>query len=188
MIWLYFILSYFIGSIMFGFLITKIIYRKDIRVQGSGNVGARNAGRLHGKTAFVLIFLGDALKGVLVILAARYMQFSESIQLIGLALAILGHIKPITLKFKGGKGISTFIGGIIAFEPLLVPVIILGFCVLYPFMKSFTLAGLATFLFIPVVLFIKNNDWLSCIVALGIIGMLYAAHAENLKERLKPNE
>lgn len=188
MIWLYFILSYFIGSIMFGFLITKIIYRKDIRVQGSGNVGARNAGRLHGKTAFVLIFLGDALKGVLVILAARYLQFSETIQLIGLALAILGHIKPITLKFKGGKGISTFIGGIIAFEPLFVPVIILGFCVLYPFMKSFTLAGLATFLFIPVVLFIKNNDWLSCIVALGIIAMLYAAHAENLKERLKPNE
>lgn len=188
MIWLYFISSYLIGSIMFGFLITKIFFRKDIRVQGSGNVGARNAGRLHGKTAFVLIFLGDALKGALVILAARYLQFSETIQLIGLALAILGHIKPITLKFKGGKGISTFIGGIITFEPVLVPVIILGFGILYPFLKSFTLAGLGTFLFFPVVLFLRNNDWLSCIVALGIIAILYAAHAENLKERLKPNE
>jgi acyl phosphate:glycerol-3-phosphate acyltransferase len=188
MIWLYFIISYVIGSIMFGFLITKIFYRKDIRIQGSGNVGARNAGRLHGKTAFVLIFLGDTLKGVLVILAARYLQFSESIQLLGLALAIFGHIKPITLKFKGGKGISTFIGGIITFEPILVPVIILGFGVFYPFLKSFTLAGLGAFLFIPVVLFLKNNDWLSCIIALGIIAMLYAAHAENLKERLKPNE
>ena len=188
MIWLYFISSYIIGSIMFGFLITKIFFRKDIRVQGSGNVGARNAGRLHGKTAFVLIFLGDALKGALVILAARYLQFSETIQLIGLAFAILGHIKPITLKFKGGKGISTFIGGIITFEPVLVPVIILGFGILYPFLKSFTLAGLGTFLFIPVVLFLINNDWLSCIVALGIISILYAAHAENLKERLKPNE
>jgi acyl phosphate:glycerol-3-phosphate acyltransferase len=188
MIWLYFIASYLIGSIMFGFLITKIFYRRDIRVQGTGNVGARNAGRLHGKTAFVLIFLGDALKGAFVILAARYLQISEPIQLVGLTLAILGHLKPITLKFKGGKGISTFIGGIITFEPMLVPVIILGFCLLYPFMKSFTLAGLATFLFIPVVLFLKNNDWLSCMIALGIIAMLYAAHAENLKERLKPNE
>jgi acyl phosphate:glycerol-3-phosphate acyltransferase len=188
MIWLYFILSYIIGSIMFGFLITKIFYRKDIRVQGSGNVGARNAGRQHGKTAFVLIFLGDALKGVLVILAARYLQFSETVQLLGLALAILGHIKPITLKFKGGKGISTFIGGIITFEPILVIVIILGFSILYTFKKSFTIAGMGAFLFIPVVLFLKNNDWLSCTIALGIILMLYAAHAENLKERLKPNE
>lgn len=188
MIWFYFIYSYLIGSIMFGFLITKIFYRKDIRVQGSGNVGARNAGRLHGKTAFVLIFLGDALKGALVILAARYLHFSETIQLVGLALAIIGHIKPITLKFKGGKGISTFIGGIIVFEPLMVPVIILGFSILYTFIKSFTLAGLGAFLFIPVVLFIINNDWLSCIIALGIIAMLYAAHADNLKERLKPNE
>lgn len=188
MIWLYFILSYLIGSIMFGFLITKIFYRKDIRVQGSGNVGARNAGRLYGKTAFVLIFLGDALKGVLVILAARYLQFSDTVQLIGLALAVLGHIKPITLKFKGGKGISTFIGGIITFEPILAIVIILGFSILYTFKKSFTIAGMGAFLFIPVVLFLKNNDWLSCTIALGIIVMLYAAHAENLKERLKPNE
>jgi glycerol-3-phosphate acyltransferase PlsY len=188
MIWLYFISSYLIGSIMFGFLITKIFFRKDIRVQGSGNVGARNAGRLHGKTAFVLIFLGDALKGALVILVARYFQFSETIQLVGLALAIFGHIKPVTLKFKGGKGISTFIGGIITFDPLMVPVIILGFSILYTFIRSLTLAGLGAFLFIPVVLFIKNNDWLSCIIALGIIAILYAAHAENLKERLKPNE
>ena len=188
MIWLYFILSYLIGSIMFGFLITKIFYRKDIRVQGSGNVGARNAGRQHGKTAFVLIFLGDALKGVLVILAARYLQFSDTVQLIGLSLAVLGHIKPVTLKFKGGKGISTFIGGIITFEPILAIVIILGFSILYTFKKSFTIAGMGAFLFIPVVLFLKNNDWLSCTIALGIIVMLYAAHAENLKERLKPNE
>ena len=149
MIWLYFIFSYLIGSIMFGFLITKIFYRKDIRVQGSGNVGARNAGRLHGKTAFVLIFLGDALKGALVILAARYLQFSETIQLIGLALAILGHIKPITLKFKGGKGISTFIGGIITFEPVLVPVIILGFRRSLPFFEKFYFSWIGDISFYP---------------------------------------
>lgn len=112
---------------MFGYLVTKLLYHNDIRFDGSGNVGARNAGRLHGKKAFVVIFLGDALKGVLVILIARYFGFSDHIQLVGLGLAILGHLKPITLKFKGGKGISTFIGGIIMFEPLLILVIILAF-------------------------------------------------------------
>ncbi len=172
---------------MFGFLVAKFLYRKDIRLQGSGNVGARNAGRLYGKTAFVLIFLGDALKGALVILAARYFQFSETVQLIGLALAILGHVKPIVLKFRGGKGISTFIGGMIAFNPLVIPVIIFGFGVLYPFLKSFTFAGLGAFLFIPVVLLFTSNDWISAIIEIGIIIMLYIAHADNIKERLKPN-
>jgi acyl phosphate:glycerol-3-phosphate acyltransferase len=136
MIYFFLVLSYLIGSIMFGFLVTKALYRKDIRLHGSGNVGARNAGRLHGKTAFVLIFLGDALKGGLVILLARYFGFSDPVQLVGLGMAILGHLKPITLNFKGGKGISTFIGGIIMFEPLLVSVIILAFLVLYPFTRA----------------------------------------------------
>ncbi len=172
---------------MFGFLVSKGLYRNDIRRQGTGNVGARNAGRLYGKTAFVLIFLGDALKGALVIFAARYFEFSEPIQLIGLALAILGHLKPITLKFQGGKGISTFIGGMIAFDPIVVPVIILAFAILYPFLKSFTLAGLGAFLFIPAVLFFKHMDWIQLILEIVIIVMLYLAHLENLKERLKPN-
>jgi len=185
--WLYFVISYIIGSIMFGYLITKILYRDDIRGKGSGNLGARNAGRIHGKTAFVLIFLGDALKGTVVVLAARYLGFSESIQLLGLALAIFGHLKPITLKFKGGKGISTFIGGIIAFDPISVPIIIIAFALLYPFLKSFTFAGLGAFLFIPVVFFIMNQNWMITLLELGIILMLYIAHKENIKERLNPN-
>lgn len=79
MIYFYLVLSYLIGSIMFGYLVTKLLYRKDIRLHGSRNVGARNAGRLHGKKAFVVIFLGDALKGVLVILIACYFGFSDHI-------------------------------------------------------------------------------------------------------------
>jgi acyl phosphate:glycerol-3-phosphate acyltransferase len=172
---------------MFGFLISKLFYRVDIRGQGSGNVGARNAGRLHGKLAFVVIFLGDALKGASVVLIGRYFQFDEPIQLIGLALAIIGHLKPITLKFKGGKGISTFIGGVITFEPLLVPVIILSFGVLYPFIKSFTLAGLGTFVMIPLFLFYRNNDVLSFIIEIALVIMIFLAHTENVKERLKRN-
>jgi acyl phosphate:glycerol-3-phosphate acyltransferase len=187
MIWIYFIISYLIGSIMFGFLISKILYHADIRYQGSGNVGARNAGRQYGKIAFVLIFLGDAFKGALVILTARYFHFSEPVQLAGLAFAILGHLYPVTLKFKGGKGISTFIGGIITLEPLLVPVIIVGFGVLYPFMKSFTFAGLGAFLFIPGFLFYRNNDWLSLLIEIAIVIIIILAHSDNIKERLKHN-
>ena len=170
---------------MFGFLVTKTLFHKDIRREGSGNVGARNAGHLHGKKAFVFIFLGGALKGVLVILIARYLGFSAQIQLVGLGLAILGHLKPITLNFKGGKGISTFIGGIIMFEPLLVFVIAGVFLVLFPFTKSFTFSGLGAFLFIPVFLLFIDYDWICCASVLCILVFIFLAHLENIKVRMK---
>lgn len=184
MIYLYLVISYLIGCVMFGYLITKLFYHKDIRLHGSGNVGARNAGRLHGKKAFVLIFLGDALKGALVIWLARYLEFSAPIQLLGLGMAMIGHLKPVTLKFKGGKGISTFIGGMIMFEPLLILVIIIGFLVLYPFTKSFTFAGLGAFLLIPVFLVINHVDWISCVFAVCLLMIILLAHAGNIRERL----
>ncbi|MEH7438544.1 glycerol-3-phosphate acyltransferase [Neobacillus drentensis] len=185
MIYLYLVISYLIGCVMFGYLITKMFYHKDIRHLGSGNVGARNAGRIHGKKAFILIFLCDALKGVVVILLARYLDFSAPVQLLGLGMAIIGHLKPVTLKFKGGKGISTFIGGMIMFEPLLIPVIIIGFLVLYPFTKSFTFAGLGAFLLFPVFLVINHVDWISCVIAGCLLIIILLAHSGNIKERLK---
>lgn len=186
---LYFIFAYLIGNIMTGFLVVKLFGQNDIRRQGSGNVGARNAGRIHGKKAFVLTFLGDALKGAIVVALARYyFHFSEEIQLLGLTLAILGHIKPILLRFQGGKGISTFIGGIILFEPITVPVIIIGFLILYLFMKSFTFSGLAAFLFIPITHYFLHYSLLTCLIEIAILIILYLAHIENIKERLSKHE
>ncbi|MGJ7920471.1 glycerol-3-phosphate acyltransferase [Neobacillus sp. LXY-4] len=184
----YFILSYFLGSIMTGYIVVKLLGEKDIREQGSGNVGARNAGRIHGKKGFILTFLGDAAKGALVIIIARTFHYSEEVQLAGLALAILGHIKPIFLQFKGGKGVSTFIGGIILFEPYVVPPIIAIFLFLYFFLKSFTLSGLGAFLLIPVTLYYLEFSGLSILLVSGMLIMLYAAHIDNIKERLEKNE
>ena len=189
MVWIYLILSYFIGCVMFGYLVIKLLYRKDIRQQGSGNVGARNAGRVHGKKAFVATFLGDAFKGVIIILVGRYLHFSETIQLLGLAIAILGHLWPVTLKFKGGKGISTFIGGIVAFQPLTAFVIVICFLILYPPSKSFTLAGLGAFIAIPFFLLYQGYSGLICSLASAIILILLLAQSEEILQKLrKPKE
>lgn len=169
---------------MFGYLVVKFFHQEDIRQHGSGNVGARNAGRLHGKIAFILIFLGDALKGAGVVVGAIMLHFPEYVQLLGLALAIIGHIKPVTLMFRGGKGISTFIGGVIAFNPLLIPFILLTFLIIYPFSKSFTFSGLGAFLVIPICLVYQGYDWLSCLIITGILCLIFLAHSENIKERL----
>jgi acyl phosphate:glycerol-3-phosphate acyltransferase len=181
----YFICAYLLGSLMAGFIVVGILGKKDIRIEGSGNVGARNAGRVHGKTSFVLTFLGDSLKGALVVYAGRYLEFSSEILLIGLGFAILGHLKPITLKFKGGMGISTFIGGMLAFEPILAVVIIAGFIILFPFFKSFTFAGLGSFILIPfVIYFLEGAIGISLIAGVLVLVILYV-HRLDIIERLE---
>lgn len=180
----YFFLSYFIGCIMFGYIIGRWYGKIDIRKEGSGNVGARNIGRSLNKTAFVATFLGDASKGAAVILLGRLLGFSEEMQLVGFLLVLIGHIWPITLSFKGGKGISSFLGGIIAFEPTVTFVILVSFAITYPFFRSFTMSGLLSLCILPVYFFIETYSYTSiAIIALTIITILFA-HRTNIKERV----
>lgn len=169
---------------MAGFFVVKFLGKKDIRVEGSGNVGARNAGRIHGKASFVLTFIGDALKGAIVIFLGKYIELSPELLLAGLGFAILGHVKPITLKFKGGMGISTFIGGMLAFEPYTALVIISGFLLLYPFLKSFTFAGLGSFILIPLCFSFLEIGSVVTIISGGLVMAIIWIHREDIMERL----
>ncbi|MBT2681007.1 glycerol-3-phosphate acyltransferase [Bacillus sp. ISL-35] len=182
---IFYVCSYLLGSLMAGFLVVKLLGKKDIRDEGSGNVGARNAGRVNGKISFILTFLGDALKGAIVIIAGHYFGFSSELVLGGLGFAILGHVKPITLKFKGGMGISTFIGGMLAFEPFTALVIITGFLLLYPFLKSFTFAGLGSFLLIPFSFYFLGTDPAVIVVTGFLVLAIIYIHREDIMERLR---
>jgi acyl phosphate:glycerol-3-phosphate acyltransferase len=180
----YFFLSYLIGCIMFGYIIGRLFGKMDIRQVGSGNVGARNIGRSLNRSAFVATFLGDAGKGAAAILLGRAFGFSEEIQLIGFLFVLIGHIWPITLGFKGGKGISSFLGGIIAFEPTVTIVILVCFAITYPFFRSFTLSGLLSLSSLPIYLFIDSHTYPSVgIIILAVITILFA-HRTNIKERV----
>ena len=182
---LYFIGSYLIGNILTAHIFIKVFGKGNVHNKGSGNPGARNIGRLYGKKGFIITFLGDAFKGSFVIILGRYLQLTEMEILIGLMLAVFGHIKPILFRFKGGKGISTFIGGIITFEPMLAIVIIIGFLLFYPFTKSFTIAGLASICLIPFsVSYFYQSIELLWILAV-IIVILILAHSENLFRKIK---
>jgi acyl phosphate:glycerol-3-phosphate acyltransferase len=180
--------SYFIGNILTAHFLIKILHKGEILGEGSGNPGARNAGRLYGKKAFVLTFLGDALKGALIIFIGRQLELTELEQLIGLAFALIGHIKPVLFRFRGGKGISTFIGGALAFEPILAIVIIAGFLMTYPFTKSFTYSGLGSFLILPfAVLFLHNSISLMW-GFIGITIIILLAHAKNLTRKWRKKQ
>jgi acyl phosphate:glycerol-3-phosphate acyltransferase len=183
-IYLYVLASYFIGTIMTGYVVMRFMKGEDIRKLGSGNVGARNAGRLLGKKGFLLTAIGDVLKGMVVVLGAKYLNFSFEIQILSLIAVVIGHIWPITLKFKGGKGIATAAGGLVvlAYQPFLV----FGgiFLLLLLILRSFTLAGMSAFLTIPVIYWFMEYSTRECILIFIVIALLLIAHRDNLKEKL----
>jgi acyl phosphate:glycerol-3-phosphate acyltransferase len=183
-IYLYVLASYFIGTIMTGYVVMRFMKGEDIRNLGSGNVGARNAGRLLGKKGFLLTAIGDVLKGMVVVLGAKYLNFSFEIQILSLIAVVIGHIWPITLKFKGGKGIATAAGGLVvlAYQPFLVFGAI--FLLLLLILRSFTLAGMSAFLTVPVIYWFMDYSIRECILILIVIALLLIAHRDNLKEKL----
>jgi glycerol-3-phosphate acyltransferase PlsY len=139
MIFFYWIFSYLLGNLLTAWWIGK--WKKiDLRSIRSGNLGARNAGAVLGKTAFLLTFLGDALKGGLIISIGFYFNFTSWAIAIGGLLVILGHIYPFWLKFKGGKGIATFIGVALTFNPFLFGVLVVCFIILIVLLRSATLS------------------------------------------------
>lgn len=105
--------GYALGSIPSGYIFTKHFTGRDIRTIGSGNIGATNALRTGNKVVAILTLLGDSLKGVLVILSLKILSFSQEALLLAGAAAVLGHIFPIWLNFKGGKGVATTFGVIL---------------------------------------------------------------------------
>jgi len=103
-----FVYSYFLGSIPFGLIITKVFLGKDIRNIGSGNIGTTNVLRTGKKSLAIVTLLFDILKGYIsIIIASKY--FSDFILLSAL-ICFIGHIFPVWLKFKGGKGVATYLG------------------------------------------------------------------------------
>ena len=114
--------------------------KSDLSKERSGNLGARNAGAVLGKSAFLLTFLGDSLKGVLVIYIGFYFQYPLEYIAVGGLAVILGHLFPFWLKGRGGKGIATFIGVSMIIEPQLFGMLVLCFLVLIMLFRSATLS------------------------------------------------
>ena len=149
------IFSYFCGSIPFGLILTKFFSGKDIRSIGSKNIGATNVLRTGNKyLAFTTLIL-DILKGYFVVIIAQQ-YFLELIQLSAL-LVFLGHLFPIWLKFKGGKGVATFIGILFALSYSLTLLFILTWITVALIFKYSSLSSIFASITVFVISFIKEN-------------------------------
>lgn len=107
------VLAYLLGSVPFGILITRAMGLGDLRAIGSGNIGATNVLRTGNKGAAAATLILDAAKGTVAVLVARWLVAEDAAQLAGL-MAFLGHLFPVWLRFKGGKGVATFLGILLA--------------------------------------------------------------------------
>lgn len=178
------IVAYLIGSVMTGHLLSKYYQHGNMKTEGSGNIGARNAGRLYGKKAFIITFIGDALKGVLVIVLASSFDFTVEWQLLALLAAICGHIYPITLGFHGGKGMSTFIGGFLTFSPQLFCVFLGVFLVLFLITRSLTVAGMTAMFFMPFIFILFPFSYFTFFISAAMSLLIIFKHRENLQEKI----
>jgi len=178
------IISYLMGSIPFGFILTKIFLKKDIREIGSGNIGATNALRTGNKLIGYSTLLSDVMKAILPVLYVK-INHPELIYIASLC-AFLGHVFPVWLKFKGGKGVATYVGILFTINILLGFIFCVSWLLIFLISKYSSLSSLIGSLTIPVYIFF--NDQMSNELFFGIMFVLiFYTHRENIK-RLKNKE
>jgi glycerol-3-phosphate acyltransferase PlsY len=111
------ITAYVLGCLATGYYLVRFRTGKDIRTMDSGNIGARNVGRVLGKSGFLITFFGDLAKGVLAVLLARILTHNDPLALaVSIPAVIAGHLWPAQLGFRGGKGVSTGLGAVLTFD------------------------------------------------------------------------
>ncbi|HJV64531.1 MAG TPA: glycerol-3-phosphate acyltransferase [Geomonas sp.] len=134
--------SYLLGCCTFGYYLVYCFTGQDIRATGSGNVGSRNVGRLLGTKGFLLTLAGDAGKGALAVYLARHFSSEPWAGQLALLAATCGHVWPLQLRFRGGKGFATLAGGLLLVQPVLL-LTCLALCILlYPVLKRTTKTAL----------------------------------------------
>ena len=178
------LLSYLLGSIPFGFLLTKIFLKKDIREIGSGNIGATNALRTGNKFLGYSTLLLDILKAVLPIIYVK-LNYPEFIYICSLSV-FLGHVFPIWLKFKGGKGVATYVGILITLNYFSGIVFGIVWIITYLMSKYSSLGSILGSLSVPIFIFFYSNDNIMFYFIMFIL--IFYTHRENVKRLINKEE
>ena len=178
------IISYMMGSIPFGFILTKTFLNKDIREIGSGNIGATNALRTGNKIIGYSTLILDILKAVIPVLYVKF--FFPNFLYIAALCAFLGHVFPIWLKFKGGKGVATYVGILFTIDIYFGFIFTVSWFVTFFISKYSSLSSLIAAFSIPIYLLILTQFDQVIFFAIMFV-LIFFTHRENIK-RLKNKE
>jgi len=182
--------SYLIGSLPFGLFIGKLA-GTDVRKEGSGNIGATNVSRVLGKKLGAATLCCDVLKSYLPMLAAQKLLAGQDnaglwVAVCGLA-AVVGHIFPLYLKFKGGKGVATALGMFLFLSPMAVGLALLCFLAAVWFSGFVSVGSLVAATVLPLILWLIGAPLTTVIVCLPVTVLIWLKHHENIA-RLRRGE
>ncbi len=172
-----FFLSYLLGSVPFGLILTKIFLNKDLRKIGSKNIGATNVLRTGNKLIAALTLIFDITKGIIPVLLTKE-YFTDLIYLSSLAV-FLGHIFPVWLKFKGGKGVATYLGIIIVLSLNFSFIFCISWIIISLITKYSSLSSIMSALIIFIFSFFNNNFELTSYLFISFVVILYT-HRQNI--------
>ena len=185
--------AYLIGSISFAVVVSRLMGLKDPRTFGSGNPGATNVLRTGNKKAAIFTLLGDALKGWLAALLATKFNLGPALPAVAALAAFLGHLYPVFLKFKGGKGVATALGVLAGLEPVLALATLATWLIVAYASRYSSLAAILAAIFAPLYyLFGADIAWRlhgsTTIVLIIIAVMLCYRHSANITRLMKGTE
>jgi glycerol-3-phosphate acyltransferase PlsY len=176
--------AYFIGCFTTGYYLVRFRTGKDIRELGSGSAGARNVGRLLGKSGFFLTTLGDFIKGALAIWLVRKFSNDEFIAALAILAVVTGHLWPAQLKFHGGKGVTTSLAALLIFDYRIAFTFAALFAIAFVFARKTLLPAMFGFLCLPAACWYFTRDNPATAVITVLSAAILFAHRKNLAEEL----
>ena len=174
------IIFYLLGSISFAVISSKIFSIPDPRSFGSKNPGATNILRSGNKYAAFFTLTGDSLKGFIPVLYILNQNFNMNELYLLSFMILLGHCYPITLKFKGGKGVATSLGILFALVPIVAFLVVLTWLIIYYLFKVSGASALIGFLLLPFFMFLINNDPFMIMISFANVIFIFLTHKKNI--------
>lgn len=177
--------AYLIGSIPSALWIGKLFYKKDIRLEGSGNLGTTNTFRVLGKKPGIVVMLMDILKGTAAVLLV-FLPFFADVAIHPLLLgvvAVIGHMYPVFASFRGGKAVATSAGVILGYEPIVFISLAIAFAIILKLSKmvSFTSICIAIIAFVySVIAYFYTGDWVFMLMIAVVASFIIYRHRDNI--------
>jgi glycerol-3-phosphate acyltransferase PlsY len=180
--------AYLLGSISFAVLLVRIRTGSDIRSVGSGNAGATNVMRAHGKSLGILVAVLDVAKGAAGVLLVRLVTADPRAAAAAAFAAILGHVFPIFYGFRGGKGVATAIGAFLALAPWATLVCVGVFLVIVALTRYVSLGSVVSMVLLPVAASLFHYPFPTVVAAAAAAVLIVFKHLENLKRLARGEE
>ncbi|HYT62193.1 MAG TPA: glycerol-3-phosphate acyltransferase [Haliangiales bacterium] len=178
------LVGYALGCFTSGYYLVRWRTGDDIRLIGSGSVGATNVGRVLGRPGFLLTVLGDFFKGLFAVWLARYFQLKPTGVMLVMIAVSAGHIWPVQLWFRGGKGVATSLGALMMFDSSIAFAFAALFLAACAVLRNFVLAGLLAFALTPLALFAADYSLDSVFGVSAMALLILIAHRRNIPDEI----